>query len=120
MKSCLFLSILFFFTFSFTQAQVVFELEPAQSMLMSGKGTGQDAVNNPYLDKDSIAIIDNIGNNEFFIRIQSKGEILEIIPIAPNTTKKVSLLKGYELYLDTDYKTQARVTIEKQDSEVRY
>lgn len=43
-------SILFFQNPLFSQEY--FELDPSQSMLMTGKGTGQDAINNPYPDQD--------------------------------------------------------------------
>ncbi len=98
-------------------AQNTFELEPSQSMLMTGKGPGQDAVKNPFTDQDCVAIVDNIGEKPFSVRLQSKGEIVEIIELKPHTSRKIEFLKGYELYLDTDYVTIARVEfIEKSDS----
>jgi hypothetical protein len=90
-------------------AQNTFELEPSQSMLMTGKGPGQDAVKNPFSNQDCIAVVDNIGEKPFSVRIQSKGEIIETISIKPKTSKRIEFKKGYELYLDTDYKTKARV-----------
>lgn len=94
-------------------SQEYFELNPSQSMLMTGKGQGQDAINNPYPDQDCIAVVENIGENTFSIRIQSKGKIIQIIPIEPETIKHVKLSKGFELYLDTDFKSRALVKIEK-------
>lgn len=97
-------------------AQNTFELEPSQSMLMTGKGPGQDAVINPFSGQDCFAIIDNIGEKSFSVRLQSKGTILEIIPIKPKTSRKIQLLKGTELYLDTEYKTKARVKFQEKIS----
>ena len=96
-------------------AQDEFELQPSQSMLMTGKGSGQDGTINPYDGQDCYAIIENFGKNEFSIRIQTKGKIIKTIPILKGETKKVKLLKGYELYLDADSnsKTKARIGYEK-------
>lgn len=88
------------------------ELSPEQSMLITGKGPGQDAAINPYTDTDSFAIVNNIVDNDFEIRIQSEGKIIEIIKIKSKTTKKVLLNKGYELYLDTNFKSKAKVEFE--------
>jgi hypothetical protein len=98
-------------------AQNTFELEPSQSMLMTGKGPGQDAVNNPYTGQDCYAIVDNIGDKAFSVRLQSEGKIIEIILIDPQTSKKIELLNGYELYLDTDYVTKARVQFEGRNNQ---
>ncbi len=98
-------------------AQNTFELEPSQSMLMTGKGPGQDAVKNPFTNQDCLAIVENIGEKPFSVRLQSMGKIVEIIEIKPHTSRKIEFLKGYELYLDTDYVTKAKVEfIEKSDS----
>ena len=113
MKPTLYLTILLLCIYSTSQSQSIFNLEPSQSMLMLGKGKGQDAIINPYPDESSIAVIDNIGENAFSIRIQSKGDIIKIIDIQPNASRRETLLKGYELYLDTEFKTKARVSVEK-------
>lgn len=107
------LTLLLVFVSFVSHAQDVFELEPSQSMLMTGKGPGQDAVINPFSGQDCIAIVDNIGEKPFSVRLQSEGKIIEIIPLKPNTSRNIELLKGYELYLDTDFKTKARVKIEE-------
>ena len=96
-------------------AQTEFILEPSQSMIMTGKGAGQDATINPYYGEDSFGIIQNIGERPFSIRIQQAGNIIEEIPIDKGETKKVKLLKGYELYLDPNPEglAKARVAYEK-------
>lgn len=104
-------------------AQSTFELEPSQSMLMTGKGPGQDGALNPYAGEDCYAVVQNTGRGEFSIRIQQDGKIIETIPVARNEEKKVALPKGYELYLDTGGKGKASATVDfeqmnpKKDSE---
>lgn len=51
-------------------AQTEFQLEPSQSMIMTGKGVGQDATINPYSGQDCYAILENLGKREFSFRIQ--------------------------------------------------
>lgn len=101
----------------FTQSEIIaqdeFDLKPSQSMLMTGKGPGQDGTINPFDGQDCYAIIENFGKMEFSIRIQQKGKIIETIPILKGEIKKVKLLKEYELYLDSNSKAKARVSYEK-------
>jgi len=106
---------LIFFTYFELTAQAEFVLEPSQSMIMTGKGTGQDATINPYFGQNCYAIVKNIGERKFSIRVQKKGEIIEEISIQVGELKKVKLLIGYELYLDPNPKgkTKARVEYEK-------
>lgn len=82
--------------------QTEFELNPNQTMLMTGKGPGQDGAINPYYGKHCLAIVKNTGKGRFDIRIQEKGEILAIIPISKKEVKKIKLLKSHELYIDAD------------------
>jgi len=94
------------------KAQTVFELNSNQSMLMFGKGPGQDATINPFEGEDCYAVIKNIGNESFSARVQQKGKIIEILPVYPNQTKKVKLLVGDELYLDYENQNKAKASIE--------
>lgn len=96
-----------------TLAQAKFQLNPSQSMSITGKGPGQDATKNPYYGQNCYAIVENIGKEEFSIRTQKNGEIIEIIRIKKNEIKRVKLLKGYELYFDSDLKARAKVEFEK-------
>lgn len=93
-------------------AQTEFVLEPSQSMIMTGKGAGQDATINPYYGEDSYGIVKNIGERSFSIRVQQAGKIIEEIPIEKGETKKVTLLKGYELYLDPNPEGVAKASVE--------
>ena len=99
----------------FTQTE--FELDPSQSMLMTGKGPGQDGTINPFEGTDCYAIVENIGERQFSIRVQKDGKIIEEITILKEEIKKVKLLKGYELYLDPNPKgkARARVSYKKMD-----
>jgi hypothetical protein len=98
-------------------AQTEFVLEPSQSMIMTGKGPGQDGTINPYAGQDCYAIIKNIGKRQFSIRVQRDGKIVEEISILKGEVKKVKLLKGYELYLDPNPEgiAKASVDYEKMD-----
>ncbi|MFK7809861.1 MAG: hypothetical protein AB8F74_18790 [Saprospiraceae bacterium] len=106
--------LLFLVIFEVT-AQTEFVLEPSQSMIMTGKGPGQDATINPYAGQNCYALVKNIGKRKFSIRVQQDGNIVEEISILKGESKKVKLLKGYELYLDPNEKgtTKASIDYEK-------
>jgi hypothetical protein len=93
----------------------VFELNPAQSMVLTGKGPGQDGAINPYSNQRSTAVVKNIGENTFNVRIQKEGKIIEDQEVASKSTKKFILEKGYELYLDSNLQAKAKVTFQKLD-----
>ena len=110
MKKIILLLIAFIYIqLSHSQEETILEITPEQSMLITGKGQGQDAAINPYKDIDSYAVVSNIGKNNFEVRVQSKGKIIEMITIAPNEKRKIDLSLGYELYLDTDANGTAKV-----------
>ena len=98
-------------------AQTKFELKPDQSMLMTGKGPGQDGAINPYYGQDCLAIIKNIGKSSFSIRVQQKGKIIKTIPISGKETKKVILLKGHELYFDSNEVEKIKVKLDFKEIE---
>ena len=100
MKTLILVISLVFLTYFEITAQTEFVLEPSQSMIMTGKGSGQDATINPYFGNDCYALVKNIGKRQFTIRVQKEGKIIEEIAIMKDELKKVKLLKGYELYLD--------------------
>lgn len=83
MKKIHFLLLFLFLITYNVYGQSIFELSPSQNMSITGKGPGQDAAINPYSDTNSIGIIDNIGKNNFTIRIQAKGEVVKMISIGP-------------------------------------
>ena len=117
MKSLFLILCLSIFTQISSHAQNDFELEPNQNMLMTGKGAGQDGAINPYYGQDCYAIVENTGKSDFSIRIQQDGKIVEMIPISSKEVKKVTLLKGYELYLDSNSKEKinAKLDFENMD-----
>ena len=93
-------------------AQTEFVLGPSQSMVMTGKGPGQDGTVNPYFGQDCYAIVKNIGRRQFSIRVQQDGSIIKEISIKKGELKKVKLLKGYELYLDPNPQGIAKASVE--------
>lgn len=113
MKRIFFTLSILFLMFSCTAPESIFELNSTQSMLMTGKGPGQDGAINPYSGENSIGLVKNIGKNSFQIRVQNNGEIIEEIDIKPKEKKEIVLLKGYELYLDTEQKSKAIVRFKK-------
>jgi len=112
MKNIIFLGFVMLFLNFETNAQTEFILKPSQSMIMTGKGPGQDATINPYFGQDCYAIIKNIGEREFSIRVQQDGKIIEEISIAEGELKKVRLLKDYKLYLDPNPQGIAKASVD--------
>lgn len=102
MRTLTFIALLFFLSSVGVEAQTEFVLEPSQSMIMTGKGPGQDATINPYFGQECYAIVKNIGKRKFSIRVQQDGKVVEEIAIAKGETKKVKLLKDYRLFLDAN------------------
>ncbi|WP_430409665.1 hypothetical protein [Kordia sp.] len=110
MKKYILLFVLLFALQSYAQKdKTVFELKPSQSMIITGKGTGQDAAINPYKDRNSIAIIENLSENSFTVRVQYKGDIVKSFVMEGNKKTMVSLRKGFELYLDSNLEATAKV-----------
>lgn len=102
---------LFIISISPSFAQDEFELKPSQSMLMTGKGPGQDGSINPYAEEDCYAYVTNIGEYQFSVRIQKKGEVIESYNITKGEKKKIVLLKDQELYIDGNDKEKAKAKI---------
>ena len=94
-------------------SQAVFELDPQQSMLITGKGPGQDGAINPYSGEKSISIVKNLGEMPFSVRIQEKGNIIETREVTPKESESFVLEKSYELYLDCDDKAKAKVNFKR-------
>ncbi|QTN39766.1 hypothetical protein HZ996_11630 [Cryomorphaceae bacterium] len=116
MKLLLALSITLFLCFD-SSAQTEFVIEPSQSMVMTGKGPGQDATINPYYGQDCYALVENIGKRAFSIRIQQGTGIVEEISIAKDELVKVKLLKGYSLFLDPNPEGVARALVDYEKME---
>lgn len=94
----------------------IFVLSPAQSMSITGQGPGQDAAKNPYADTDSFAQVKNLGENEFSVRIQNNGAIVKEITIQPGEKREVKLPKGYQLFLDSEMASVARLDFKSHQS----
>ena len=117
MKNPYLIVVLLFLVQYNVSAQEIIELPPTQSMLITGKGPGQDAAANPFTKDNSLGIVENIGKNDFTIRVQNKkGKIMESVTIKPGDTKEVRLLLGYELYLDSELEGKAKINYKKLNS----
>lgn len=114
MKKYILLFVLLFALQSYAQKdETVFELEPSQSMIITGKGAGQDAAVNPYKVGNSIAIVKNLGKNSFTIRVEYQGEVTQTRVLEADKATMIPLRQGSELYLDSDLKAKAKVDFKK-------
>ena len=98
--------ILILFTFLNTpsiQAQAtLFEFDSNQSMLMTGKGPGQDGAINPFYGSPSIAVVNNVGEIPIEVRIQKRGEIIKIVEVKAKVEIEIKLERDHELYFDVN------------------
>ncbi|QHI38773.1 hypothetical protein IMCC3317_41730 [Kordia antarctica] len=114
MKKYILVFALLFALQSYAQKNItIFELEPSQSMIITGKGAGQDAAVNPYKDGNSIAIVKNLGKNIFTIRIEYQGKITRTRVLEADKATMIPLRQGSELYLDSDLKAKAKIDFKK-------
>ncbi|WP_052752925.1 hypothetical protein [Kordia zhangzhouensis] len=114
MKKIICFLILLFAVQSYAQQEsTVFELTGSQSMCITGKGAGQDAAINPFKDKNSIAIVENIGKNELSVRVEYQGKLFLTRAIEAGKTAEISLRRGSILYVDADLKTSAKVSFKE-------
>ena len=109
-KSFFVLGLMLATTTTSAQKENNFKLDPSTSMLMTGKGPGQDGSINPFTGQDCVAIVANLANTPFLVRIQQKGIVLRTIAVEKKETKRISLGAQEELYIDTPNKT-TRFTI---------
>ena len=111
MKS--FLTLLFLvFGFLLAAQDDVFIIDSSQSMIMTGKGPGQDGAINPYMGQKCTAIVENLGKNEFSARVQEKGILKKEIAVNPGEQKQIPLGADDELYIDTNKEAKARLSFE--------
>ena len=104
-QSLIILGVLLFNTYAYAQEENSFKLDPSTSMLMTGKGPGQDGSINPFAGQDCVAVVANLANTPFSVRIQQKGIILRTFAVEKKETKRISLGAQEELYIDTPNKT---------------
>jgi hypothetical protein len=109
-QSLIILGVLLFNTHAYAQKEDNFKLDPSTSMLMTGKGPGQDGSINPFAGQDCVAVVENLAKAPFSVRIQQKGIVLRTIAVEKKETKRISLGAQEELYIDTPNKT-TRFTI---------
>ncbi len=72
MKNIILLLLVFAALQSCSTRDTVYALDPQQSMLIFGKGPGQDAAINPYEGQDCRAIVKNLGEGQVGVRVQYK------------------------------------------------
>jgi hypothetical protein len=109
-QSLIILGVLLFNTHAYAQKEDNFKLDPSTSMLMTGKGPGQDGSINPFAGQDCVAVVENLAKAPFSVRIQQNGVVLRTIEIGAKETKQIDLKGSEELYVDTEQKT-TRFTI---------
>ncbi len=90
----------------------IFEVGAGQSMLLTGKGPGQDAAINPFAGNPCVAIIENLSNADFKARVVHLEET-KIFPVKEGQTVKVPLEAKSQLLLDALDTSKARVKFEK-------
>lgn len=95
----------------------VLELKPSESMCIAGKGPGQDAAINPYLGEASVAIVKNVGENPFNVRIQRDGVVIRTLMIKRKDKKEINLGPKDELYFDSSMGAKAKVSFKKANSD---
>lgn len=113
MKNFLFMAMVIVIAQACSSGKSILELTPDQSMLITGKGEGQDAAINPYQDVKSVALVKNLEGSGFNVRIQNQGRVIDIVEVPLHETKRFTLEKGDELYLDTEVQAKAKVTFRR-------
>jgi uncharacterized damage-inducible protein DinB len=109
---------LFFLAISFflIAQDDVFVIDPLQSMVMTGKDPGQDGAINPYMGQECTAVVENLGKNEFRVRVQENGRIKKEIAVSPGEEKEIALGTNDELYIDTDKKAKTRLNFKPNEN----
>ncbi len=97
----------------FSQAKTEFTFEPDQSMCITGKGAGQDGAINPYYGSDCVAVVKNIGETSFSVRIRNQKGKSTATQLNTGDTQKFTLLKGSILFVDSTEKALADITFQK-------
>lgn len=99
----------FFGALSASAQTTTIELESSQSMCITGKGPGQDGAINPYTGSPSTAIVTNLGEERFNVRIQKNAEILRTISVSGSATEEIALNIGEEMYFDSTLPTNVKI-----------
>lgn len=113
MKKILFLLVITTAVLGFAQTKTEFTFKPDQSMCITGKGAGQDGAINPYYGSDSVAVIKNIGETPFAVRIKDEKGKSTSTQLNVGDTQKFTLLKGAILFIDSTKKALADITFEE-------
>lgn len=113
MKNLLLLFSLSPLLFACSPKSTVIVLESNQSMCITGKGQGQDGAINPYTNRNSIAEVENLGENTFSVRVQEDYEVLETITLEAGEKQSIPLSPGKEIYFDSDLPAEAGISFVK-------
>lgn len=113
MKNILFLLAMITASIGFAQTKTEFTFKPDQSMCITGKGAGQDGAINPYYGSDSVAVVKNIGETAFSVRIKDEKGKITSTQLNAGDTKNFTLLKGAVLFVDSTKKAFADITFEE-------
>ena len=113
MKNLFLLFSLSLVVFACTPKSAVIVLESNQSMCITGKGQGQDGAINPYTNGNSIAKVENLGENTFSVRVQEDYEVLQTITLKAGEKQSIPLAPGKEIYFDSDLPAEAGIAFVK-------
>ncbi len=92
----------------------VFELGAQQSMLITGKGVGQDAAFNPFAGSACFAVVENLSDNPFEARVVDPDGSTST-PVEGRQSLRIPLEAKSQLILDTVVSAKARVRFEKRN-----
>jgi hypothetical protein len=95
-----------------TSAELI-ELEEGQSMLILGKGAGQDALENPFEGESTVAIVNNRSRSSILARVITRDGTTGSNPIRPKRKRSLVILPGSELYLDSPVKSKVKITFKR-------
>ena len=115
MRTLFIVLMLFVMICSCSPSKTVIELKPQQSMLITGKGEGQDGAINPYRNQPSIAEVRNLGNTTFSVRIENNDVLLRTVELDGHESREFDLNVGDELYFDSISNTRVAISFKKSE-----
>ena len=101
--------------FTACSSDAIFQFDGSQSMLITGKGPGQDGAINPYYGQASIAKVRNLGDNILQVRVQEGKTLIENMVVSPGEKKSMELKGSYQMYVETDVATKAKIRFMEAD-----
>ena len=98
---------------SCSSSSSIIEFDEYPTMLISGKGPGQDGAINPYLGQKCISIVKNIGFRPISVRIQRDGQLVSETELKSKEKKEFILEADYRLYLDAEIPGKAKINFKE-------